>query len=65
MNTEELKPCPFCGGTGKVYVKRGYHGYEPDIYGVKCIVCGASVELTHGYVNLSNAVRTKWNRRIT
>jgi Lar family restriction alleviation protein len=45
--TEELKPCPFCGGTEiKFAVRRregtGMHHEGDDIWGLNCTGCGAS-----------------------
>lgn len=50
---DELKLCPFCGGSGFMY--EGYTGY-----GVVCIRCGAE---TAEYIEKHEAVK-KWNQRI-
>lgn len=33
----ELKPCPFCGGTGSLY----HCGLEKSVVFVSCDVCGS------------------------
>ena len=56
--TDELKPCPFCGGDD-IYADVGiYIGKEWLSVTIKCRDCGASI---WGYT-LEEAI-TAWNRR--
>lgn len=48
-----LKPCPICGGVGKVY-----EAYDGKYY-VQCRKCG----FTTGDALNSQAAQIKWNRR--
>lgn len=59
----ELKPCPFCGGEAAPYIVNGNYGYTPDIYGIKCTRCGATIEKSSGYADLSETVAEAWNKR--
>lgn len=48
--SEELKPCPFCGGKAEAYTEDG--GWDcrgENVYhsGIVCTKCGVSVELEH------------------
>lgn len=53
----ELKPCPFCGGDGKLFVL--YDGYHVECNsGWKCPV----IPRTWGYETESEAEEA-WNRR--
>lgn len=62
--TNDLKPCPFCGGRAEMGIKSGDYGYTPDIYYVKCKRCIAKVEMvSNNYKNLSKAVANAWNKR--
>ena len=56
--SEELQPCPFCGGEAR---KRNVeHTLLGDTYwGITCINCNCG---TAGYLNYNNAVKA-WNRR--
>lgn len=56
--SEELKPCPFCGGEAKKQeVKTTILG---DTYwGIKCTKCNCG---TVGYLNYNYAIKA-WNRR--
>ncbi len=55
----ELKPCPFCGGEAKLYV-RSIHGLLfGDYYWVKCEDCNAE---TASDFEKSVAIEA-WNRR--
>lgn len=66
---ENLKPCPFCGGTPFLYVKpiRGYKGNFS--YRVLCTKCAAYVpigEVHDLYMDAELAEQTAtaaWNRR--
>ena len=49
----DLKPCPICGGTGKVY-----ETYESK-YCVQCRKCGFTSDATPE----PRAAKSKWNRR--
>lgn len=62
---ESLKKCPFCGGEAMPYMFNGNYGYTPDIYGIECTHCGATIEMSNGYANLSETVAKAWKRRIT
>ncbi|MCR2034135.1 Lar family restriction alleviation protein [Adlercreutzia mucosicola] len=60
--SDELKPCPFCGGDateGPVFVTRMPSG---DIGWVGCVPCGVFVNYTHGEGGRREAVRA-WNTR--
>lgn len=59
----ELKPCPFCGGTAKLLCVTGDYGYAPNIYMVECSYCGATIKKSNGYRDLTNSVISSWNRR--
>lgn len=70
---DELKPCPFCGGNGKL-LDNGYEepvidengAYvdmdisEPDIFWCQCEVCGA---MTTGKETEEEAIE-EWNHRV-
>ena len=60
---DELKKCPFCGGTAAVFV---HHGGK-----VLCLTCGAQtdspVDFMMGPGHSANAVQQvvdAWNRRV-
>ena len=53
--TNELKPCPFCGGEARRYCG------NTDANSIVCKRCGAKV---YGYASKSAATRA-WNRRYT
>lgn len=53
---KELKPCPFCGGEGQLYV---YPNHIKTEYNVQCSGCGASSR----YGNNRNDVIEAWNGR--
>ncbi len=61
----ELKPCPFCGGTAKFISFSEIRSYRPACL-VKCDDCGASVR---EFVSEDNTFSYKdeaanaWNRR--
>ena len=54
-----LKPCPFCGGEGKVHE----HPFMsiPNSYGVKCAVCKCQ---TSQFFNSELEAIEAWNRRV-
>jgi len=57
---EKLKPCPFCGGIGKLNDKR-----ERIASYVKCMTCGAEtglVKVSAEYSSDDKAIEA-WNRR--
>ena len=56
--TEELKPCPFCGGRGVLLFKRVN---EEMRYKVFCRKCGVGTM----YENQETSVIAKWNSRHT
>lgn len=49
----ELKPCPFCGGAGKIHLEEGY-------WFVSCDNCQSG---TAGFYTADDAVDT-WNERV-
>ncbi len=53
---KELKPCPFCGGEGKLYV---FPDHIMTKYNVQCLGCGASGR----YSNSKNDAVYAWNYR--
>lgn len=58
----ELKPCPFCGGKGRL-IKRPFSewsGKGPYDFTVYCYDCGAGVR--HSFPKEKEAVEA-WNRR--
>lgn len=71
MTTNELKPCPFCGGDAKTYDYEGKRDiYDPDTlgyvdaeyftrWGCGCEVCGAMV---HEKRSEAEAIEA-WNTR--
>lgn len=50
--SEEIKPCPFCGGAAKLVM-------DTPWWRVYCSVCGAS---SGGWLSEHNSV-SEWNRR--
>lgn len=53
--SEELKPCPFCGGKAKEFTGEDA---APHRWTVECDACGA-----HVGSGTRHRARTKWNRR--
>jgi Lar family restriction alleviation protein len=72
--SEELKPCPFCGGKasdrGKMKYHKSHDAFFADgtrilkSYFVNCIVCGVSNKGLVGHQTREKAV-DKWNTRTT
>nr|WP_314639795.1 Lar family restriction alleviation protein [uncultured Olsenella sp.] len=68
MVSDELLPCPFCGGEDVTVVSFGPHAhndYESDAF-VKCDRCGASGPEVREPVPLGEAedmALAAWNRR--
>ena len=58
---EELKKCPFCGGTPDV-ATRIRHSEGGNVVVIKCEVCGASTKLFNES-EIDRAYRT-WNMRV-
>ena len=56
---DELKTCPFCGGSAMVFENSGA-GHQMPVYGVACMNCSARV---YGYAQRSVAEMV-WNRRV-
>ena len=52
-------PCPFCGGTPKVYL------LGTSVGAIKCSECGATTKMSHGghYLKLTTTVKL-WNSRV-
>ena len=64
VSTEELKPCPFCGGEAEYFSERIYSIPLRNVSwdGIKCTKCGAA------YINTDktkcpNDIYKAWNRR--
>ena len=61
MASEELKPCPFCGGVAEVSF-----GYKGDnlirLPFVECIDCAASTDMSDHTYEVPQAI-SRWNRR--
>ena len=56
----ELKPCPFCGGSAIFYSYDPFDGYQGNntMYAVECTKCVATVK---GITE--EIAKSKWNRR--
>jgi len=63
--TDNLKPCPFCGGTADLITgKVPHHGFSQEYYKVRCRGCGLDVAwfLDESEKELNPTVKA-WNRR--
>ena len=59
--TEELKPCPFCGGEGKV----GKSIHCPSVVGdIQCFIHCQKCDLETGLFNDKEAPVVYWNERV-
>lgn len=57
MMTEELKPCPLCGGKATV------SSYSDEtLFGVYCTSCTCRIAGLHPYYNIDSAIKA-WNTR--
>lgn len=54
----ELKPCPFCGGVGRVYTFD--HGDGVPAYNIMCRTCA----LDMGHFESMEELAGVWNRRV-
>lgn len=57
--SEQLKPCPFCGGSADPY---GEKDGNKGIWGIQCLKCGVKVPNTYPFGPLDKAIAA-WNRR--
>ena len=58
--TQKIKPCPFCGGEGRLQAVITESRINQDDYFVKCRECGAS---TMKYFFEQKEAIAAWNRR--
>lgn len=58
--TQKIKPCPFCGGEGRLQAVITESRINQDDYFVKCRECGAS---TMKYFSKQKEAIAAWNRR--
>lgn len=68
--TEELKPCPFCGGRATVMHMDYGEGYLPEVQTVWGVWCADDLEAEYSHGHCIDNYATKedaiaaWNRRI-
>ena len=59
-NKPELKPCPFCGGKGRVIDNKNVKAdFSPLLYAIQCTGC----EMQTSYFYPHNVIE-QWNKRI-
>lgn len=69
MSEKSLKPCPFCGGAGKIRVEFSAR-QESWYFSVRCVQCYASSRTfktiidPFEYPELLDKAISKWNRRV-
>ena len=63
--SEELKPCPFCGGEARVYRYQygEVTGRLVKKYGVECVQCRMELPIRLGSEHEAAAIAA-WNRRV-
>jgi len=61
MRMDELKPCPFCGGTG-IWIEQ-YDCTAGKRWRIMCLKCGAGFD--PGWVQERYMIVEMWNRRVT
>lgn len=62
MNTNKLKPCPFCGGKANLTYMNDAEDIEKTI-AVMCEHCGASSVCLPSFFSAVNEITNSWNRR--
>ena len=60
--TEELKPCPFCGGEGELVIPTPWDPYQAYVRCKKCGITGPVVWMVDDEKFKTTAVK-KWNTR--
>lgn len=57
----DIKKCPFCGGSARIYAYDPFDGYQGNLitYRVECTKCWASVKDSN-----ENKAIEAWNRRV-
>lgn len=60
--TNELKPCPFCGGEAYIENYDPYDGYQGDLslWRIKCRKCKVEIERRE-----KEKCAAAWNRRVS
>ncbi|AXH43507.1 Lar family protein [Erwinia phage vB_EhrS_49] len=59
--TEELKPCPFCGGSAKIESNRDWHTLYVD-HAINCIIEDCTPQYSSSTENYGLMVKD-WNTR--
>lgn len=62
MVTNDLKPCPFCGGKPRLMKKITQPAREERPFIYRCIICGECGAST-GWFNTNRQAKDLWNRR--